>query len=286
MKGFGLIHRFAGLFTVIVVSIGGVLLVQTLMIQTQRSDWQTLKDQTLARERLLLSIRSQMGYGALIHNFKNYVLRGQEKYYQRISENHAAVTGGLEQYRLLTDLTEGERNALDSIQGIADRYLASTDVVRDLLARGADTGSIDKSVKVSDLPAVEGFAHLQGRYSELLNLYMRASETRANTAAGYAFMLLAGCLAVILLAAFALYWHISGRLHVLREEEHKLSLREANLSQRMDTPDDVGSSGNVSSISLLSAETAAVVARNKAAIAELDHTRDSLTDRVPHFKVR
>lgn len=233
MKGLGLKHRFVSLIAVVILAFAGVLYVQTTMLQDQRNSWQELRDQALARENVLLAVRSEMGYGALIHNFKNYVLRGQEKYYQRITDNHSSLSEGLNRYRQLSGLTEAEQTALDDIQKVADQYQAAAGSVRDLFARGADVGSIDKTVKISDTPAIQGFLALEESYAELVSLYTSRFESQTGTAISTTVMLMLGCLVVILLAAFALYQYVSGRLNILHAAVHNLSRGEGDLRHRL-----------------------------------------------------
>ncbi|WP_271270554.1 hypothetical protein [Aliamphritea hakodatensis] len=271
MKKLGLRGRFAGFTGIVIMVFVSAAAVQTLLLQGQRDDWHNLKDQALARDHLLTEIRSQLGYGSLIHNFKNYVLRGQAGYYRQLTENHAALSSGIKRYRQLDGLTMSEGNALDNIQRVADQYLASATAVRNLLARGADSGSIDKSVKISDEPAIQGLSDLQARYAELLAKYVRKIESRADPASGTAFVLMAASLAVILLVALLFYRYLSAQQRAVRtvpgSQPHGVAGEISN------EDGSIANSGaqHVSRIFLLSEETAAAVERNKAVIAELDH---------------
>ncbi len=42
------------------------------------------REHVAKRHKLLLEIRPALGYEVGIHNFKNYVLRGSDKYFERI----------------------------------------------------------------------------------------------------------------------------------------------------------------------------------------------------------
>ena len=239
MKGFSLTslslkQRFLLLILLVITAFTSVLLVQNNMLDTQRSSWNELKEQALARENALLHIRSDMGYGALIHNFKNYVLRGDDKYFQRINGNHQKVSSGISNYRQLALLTEEENRSLDSIQQVADLYRDAALSVRDLFARGADVRSIDETVKISDAPAMEGFAVLELRYIELVQQYTEKFEQQTETAATYSMLVLGASLTVILLAALALYGYVANRLQMLHQAVHNLSQGEGDLSQRLE----------------------------------------------------
>lgn len=271
MKELGLRHRFAGFVAVIILAFASAGTVQALFLKGQRNDWNGLREQALARQQLLAVIQAQMGYGALIHNFKNYVLRGQDSYYLQFTENHLAVTLGIKRYHQLGGLTMTERNALDNIQQVADQYLASATAVRDLLARGADSGSIDKSVKISDAPAVKGLADLQARNTELLAIYIQRIESRVDSAFTSVLPLMLASLVVVLLAGLLFYRYLAGRQRSLRNPP--AGQYQGIAGEAGDGSDPVAGRAehSVSRISLLSEETAAVVEQNKAVIAELDH---------------
>ena len=54
---------------------------------------------------LLSEIKEGVGYGGLIHNFKNYVLRGQSKYEQRVKKNYEDFVKLIEQIEQMGIIT-------------------------------------------------------------------------------------------------------------------------------------------------------------------------------------
>ncbi len=110
----------------------------------------------VAREKLLTNIKEQFGYGGIIHNFKNYVLRGQDKFGERVEKNKISMVEAFAKYRAL-DLEPREREALDKIEGVMTVYFNNVAVVKKMSAEGATAEEIDGTVKISDGPAFEGF---------------------------------------------------------------------------------------------------------------------------------
>ena len=47
------------------------------------NDWNYYENSVTKRQSLLMNIKAEFGYGSAIHNFKNYVLRGSDKYLSR-----------------------------------------------------------------------------------------------------------------------------------------------------------------------------------------------------------
>ena len=134
-----------------------------------QKNWDKYQSQIAAREHYLLEIKSQFGYGGAIHNFKNYVLRGTEKYYGRIKNNLKIVNDNVTKYHELYDITEAEKTALKNIAMVAKRYSDATNTVKTMYAQGSTPQEIDSTVKISDKPALEGFKTLTSNYEKLTN---------------------------------------------------------------------------------------------------------------------
>ena len=101
-------HRFFVLIICTITAFASIFFVQSWMSSSSDASWNKLQQQAQARQTLLLQIRQQAGYGALIHNFKNYVLRGTPKYYTRVVSNYDAINALIKQYR--ADGKEGNVN--------------------------------------------------------------------------------------------------------------------------------------------------------------------------------
>ncbi len=124
-------------------------------------------DTAAQRQKLLMAIKADMGFGAGIHNFKNYVLRGADKYYPRIRKNFSGALQTIDEYRQLHDLTPEEAAALDKIADVARAYLNNAEKIKPMIEQGASPEQVDKVVKINDGPALEGFNTLDQRYHEI-----------------------------------------------------------------------------------------------------------------------
>jgi methyl-accepting chemotaxis protein len=129
--------------------------------------WYDYQSRVAKRQSLLSEIKSQFGYGGAIHNFKNYVLRGTEKYGERFLKNHQALSLLLDDYGRLSDLNAEERTALKAIRQVADNYRGMYDKILPMVQAGETAQVIDGVVKVSDGPALDGFIQLNIAYEQL-----------------------------------------------------------------------------------------------------------------------
>ncbi len=135
-------------------------------------------------------IEFQLGYGKAIHNFKNYVLRGREKYHTEALQNLLAVeslvvnllgkpelkdpqaaaqklitaTGTVAHDRAvheITDLFQENRAALENVDRTARAYRDHLGLVERLITTQRSVRQIDLAVKINDGSAKAGLAHLK-----------------------------------------------------------------------------------------------------------------------------
>ena len=104
-------------------------------------------------------IRSELGYGGMIHQFKNYVLRAEEGRIKKVTEKITLVEGHINAYRGFP-LSEPEKQALDALSKMLNNYKASLSKAVGLVAEGLIPEEIDKQVKVSDSEALNALTVL------------------------------------------------------------------------------------------------------------------------------
>ena len=105
-------------------------------------------------------LERRIGYGGLIHDFKNYVLRPDEDRYRRDAhENARRALAHLE--RLNANAAEfGIDARLERTREMIESYAARLERVRELASNGRDPGFIDERVRFDDAPALEEVEHL------------------------------------------------------------------------------------------------------------------------------
>ena len=116
----------------------------------------------MERQIQLTEIKSQFGYGGFIHNFKNHVLRGTQKYADRFKKNKEGMIQAFRAYEKL-NLSPEEQTALKSIRSVADQYIQAIEVSVSMHKDGQTPIAIDKTVKIDDSPAFKAFQVLEER---------------------------------------------------------------------------------------------------------------------------
>lgn len=114
-----------------------------------------------ARNDLLNKLQMLVGYGGLIHDFKNFVMRGQTKYRQRFVYLLKQANEVTAEYRLLPGIGPGEIKYLDAIDNTFKAYKGKLDLAEKMRRAGQSVYQIDAAVKVDDEPALTGIDRLR-----------------------------------------------------------------------------------------------------------------------------
>ena len=134
-----------------------------LTLLRQKISASRLSERDMMRDQLIFDIRSALGFGGMIHHFKNYVLRQDQPRIARIEASIAEARAAVAEYEMM-DPNVAERDALAMIAGVIDAYQVNIDAVTQLAAQGASPETVDAEVKVSDGPALEGLNVLTREY--------------------------------------------------------------------------------------------------------------------------
>ncbi len=129
--------------------------------------WMHQQAHVAERQKLLLDIENTFGFGGIIHNFKNYLLRGDNRYYDAVVKGSEALVRHVQSYRQLDDISPEEAQALDAILAVAGRYRQAVDRLRQMNGTGESKTNMDRVVRIDDTPALEGFKTLKARYERL-----------------------------------------------------------------------------------------------------------------------
>lgn len=133
----------------------GTSLTTSVDISESQHAWSDFRSQTEPKADALSEIKRYIGYGGMVHQFKNYVLRKDE---QRIGKVQTAVGGilaALDQYAA-SNPSPQEMEALKNIRQTAQFYLANLSEVERLAAEGKTSSEIDGLVKINDSSALDG----------------------------------------------------------------------------------------------------------------------------------
>ncbi len=116
---------------------------------------------------LLNELHSSIGYGGLIHTFKNYVIRGDMKYERKFHEMHDLSKFILQEIRELPNLDRTFMEKISDIENMIDAYHRHLQNIQTMRSNGEGIKEIDHSVKVDDQPAFEAIQYLRDGISHI-----------------------------------------------------------------------------------------------------------------------
>ncbi len=150
-------------FVITLVLSGSVLLGSAWWISNDvlevRVAWNTFQIERSEKSNAAGALRSNLGYGGMIHQFKNYVLRQDQPRIRKVQTKLGAALAQIERYRTL-GANPAEARALDDIAGVIGKYSDGLATAQAMAEAGATAEDIDGAVKISDGPALQGLATL------------------------------------------------------------------------------------------------------------------------------
>lgn len=162
-KRFRLTHIIAGLCA-------GFILISTIAIVSSylgykdtshiSEIWTEFENGPSQKDDLYHELHSTLGFGGMIHQFKNYVIRHDAPRLAKIRDKISFASEILQKYSNLP-LTDSEQDALKAIQDNILAYKAATDKAESLVASGKTTVEIDSVIRINDSAAISGL-HILG----------------------------------------------------------------------------------------------------------------------------
>ena len=207
----------------VVIICGGAIGIRISGLLVDVSDDWTHYQETAHRKAIYLSdIRRAFGYGGFIHNFKNYVLRRQDRYLMLAERDMQRLQVAIAGYRTLP-LSSWEATALDNVAITAQDYTDVIDVARQHVARGSLPTAIDADAKVADELAIAALDNLetvwqQARESETARITEIVSEGLLSVNSGIVLVpVLVACAAVFFWLLRELTSLTAEKIHAERE---------------------------------------------------------------------
>ncbi len=110
------------------------------------------------KNEIVSKLKATAGYGGLIHNFKNYLLRGDIKYKNKFLEEYKILKNLINQYKQY-NITKEEIELLTLVQKTFTNYKSH---LNNISNRSKDNiKNIDKEVIVDDFPAINALNILE-----------------------------------------------------------------------------------------------------------------------------
>ena len=166
------LKHIINVFTFFIIAVTVVCALAFTLIYTQSNTfstaWSKFEKGSQQKREILSDLQKYLGYGGMIHNFKNYVLRGDEKYFNKTIQQSNKVKYDIRIYMTLSPSAD-EADYLETIRQVAERYALAARTSKKLLNENKSIRQIDKAVKINDKPAIKAFNQL--------NAYLNSANT-------------------------------------------------------------------------------------------------------------
>ncbi len=162
--------------------------------------WLDFTEKETRIAEVIFRLKGSLGYGGMIHNFKNFVLRGSDKYKERLERDLEQVKLDLQS---LEPLLQGknERYAIKDIEMVINEYAEKIGIISALHSQYALPGQIDTVVEVDDTPAIKAMELISSR--SIRRSQNNRSETTNALETAFGFLTL-GNIVVIPIALLAI----------------------------------------------------------------------------------
>ncbi|MBV1920964.1 MAG: HAMP domain-containing protein, partial [Pseudomonadales bacterium] len=197
------------------------------------------------KTEILAQMRAEMGFGGMIHNFKNYILRLDKPRIAKVKTSVAKTRDAIVQFRDL-GISPAEDKALDAIEIVVTSYEANLAKVEALGEIGKTPNEIDSVVKVNDDPALRAMVKLveiiaaESRYKR--KTMTDSLRTVGLTAQFLMIMAIVSSSLLIALCFWAIYFKMVGPIQKMTDTMGLLAGGETDfLLEGTDDGNEIGS---------------------------------------------
>jgi len=135
----------------------------------------------MVKNNIISEIRYLSGYGGIIHDFKNYELRGDFKYLYTFLSNYNKITENINKYNNLKTTTKKEKELLLLISKTFELYYQELPKITEFYRKSIDTNSFNNIVKIDDEDAINAINILSHSIIGIKSMYWyEVSTNRIN----------------------------------------------------------------------------------------------------------
>lgn len=165
--------RRASINTFVAILSAAVLLAFGLMVFFQYQNLKSLdreinslNDQLEERTRLFVEIQQTLGYGGVIHNLKDYIIRRDARYSQAAMGKVGLAKEYLRQYGDLEGISDNEKQQLNIIIEMVEKYQQVVDYISTADLDDMSALELDALVQIDDTRTEAALESLKSSYQE------------------------------------------------------------------------------------------------------------------------
>jgi hypothetical protein len=130
--------------------------------------WHSFELERSGKTQALYRMYAALGYGGMIHNIKNFVLRGDPALARKAGSMLDLVDASLDDYRI-HELDDVEIDALANIEANLILYRTAIGAAEQMVAEGRQPSEIDNAIRIDDTGALAGLATLYAKANTVVD---------------------------------------------------------------------------------------------------------------------
>ncbi|MGB0683865.1 MAG: ATP-binding protein [Magnetovibrionaceae bacterium] len=186
-----------------------------------------------------------LGYGGAIHNFKNYIIRREERFRITSEKQFREAAAILEELRAQAPVGQQVISHINDIQETIQTYLSKILIASDGVRNNLSIGEVDRIVAVDDASALKGIESIARFFKSQTDLKTKETENLLSHVGleielGYYLVIIVWFIAILI--SFLLYRQNNAAKLLAREREKALVGERikteflANMSHELRTP--------------------------------------------------
>lgn len=218
----GKIYRRGRLISVLAAAISGIALFMYVGILYKGITKTQLQWNTFSASQAEIStdsflLQTYLGYGGMIHNFKNYIIRQDPEYAERTRYYIKLSRDIVQKYQEVTT-DEYELRIFESIDAVIADYTRMLAIAEDASARGMTVSQIDDLVQVDDTDALVALAFISRQV--VLDQMSTQMDTQESIDFLSRFISLGGVILLLVVSALSwMSWYLIGALKFAYDEK-------------------------------------------------------------------
>jgi len=205
-----------------------------------KQHWNHYNDTVVDIEVSLTEMESALGFGGMIHHFKNYVLRKDSKYISRGNESFDTFLTSFKKIYNSPDMSNEDKAQLDIIKSTMTEYRQALITAEKMYSQGKSISETDSIVKINDGPAIAAFEWFKERLEKKKEIFH--DELSQNITRTMIQTLIDLGISLILVLSFA-FWILSSitkPLFLIEQITDTVAKGDLSKSISMKNKDEIG----------------------------------------------
>jgi signal transduction histidine kinase len=203
--------------------------------------WGHFRSGPAEKQIIISNLRNALGFGGMIHNFKNFVLRQDRKLILEVESDIISISTLLTAYQN-NGLNAQENVAIDTLSGRLTKYQNAISVAETMARDGKSSKEIDAAVRINDTLAIDAMVSLVDTLAAAYRDESKNIEATVASVNKLSGQFIALSITLALLSIGFTYWFMYRRVlhpmkslgHSMEEISNKNTAHEIEATERKD----------------------------------------------------